>query len=304
MPLAALLVLLAQLDEGRLATVEGGSLAFSLAIARRYVELGGQIVYGAPVREVLVEGAGHGRDRAVGVRLEGGAEHRADVVISAADGRSTHLRMLGGRTVDRATREQYETWPRSPAIVMASYGVRRTLPDLPAVNVIRLDRPLLVAGVPVEHLTCRVRRGPPFAPQGAAVVQATLPSDYAYWHDLWQADADGYEAAKEGVAERVLERLEGLLPGIGDAVEMRDVATPHTWQRYTGNDRGALTGWLLTPERLGRTPSRTVPGLENFYMAGQWVVPGGGVPQVLLSGRQAVQRICQGDQRLFVIEGR
>jgi phytoene dehydrogenase-like protein len=109
MPLAGLLVLLAQLDEGRLATVEGGSLAFALAIARRYVELGGQIVYGAPVREILVEGTRQGRDRAVGVRLEGGAEHHADVVILAADGRSTHFRMLGGRYVDRATREQYET---------------------------------------------------------------------------------------------------------------------------------------------------------------------------------------------------
>jgi phytoene dehydrogenase-like protein len=152
---------------------------------------------------------------------------------------------------------------------MASYGVRCALPDLPAVNVIRLERPLLVAGVPVEHLTCRVHHGPAFAPQSAAVMQATLTSDYSYWHDLQQADLDSYVAAKEGVADRVLERLEGLLPGIGDAVEMRDVATPHTWQRYTRNDQGAPTGWLLTPECLSRAPSRTVPGLENFYMAGQ-----------------------------------
>jgi phytoene dehydrogenase-like protein len=40
---------------------------------------------------------------------------------------------------------------------------------------------------------------------------------------------------------------------------------------------------------------KTLPGLDNFYMAGQWVEPGGGVPAVLPSGRQVVQIICHRD---------
>jgi phytoene dehydrogenase-like protein len=44
---------------------------------------------------------------------------------------------------------------------------------------------------------------------------------------------------------------------------------------------------------------KTLPGLDNFYMAGQWVHPGGGVPTAAMSARQAVQMICQRDNKRF-----
>ena len=46
--------------------------------------------------------------------------------------------------------------------------------------------------------------------------------------------------------------------------------------------------------------SKTLPGLENFYMAGQWVEPGGGMPTAALSGRNAIQIICKKDRKTFV----
>ena len=38
--------------------------------------------------------------------------------------------------------------------------------------------------------------------------------------------------------------------------------------------------------------SKTLPGLRNFYMAGQWTEPGGMVPVVAMSGRNAIQMLC------------
>lgn len=35
-------------------------------------------------------------------------------------------------------------------------------------------------------------------------------------------------------------------------------------------------------------------------MAGQWVMPGGGVPPCLYSGRHAVQLMCHADKKRFV----
>jgi len=309
MPVTLLCVLLAQLAEGKLATVEGGSLEFALAVARRYVELGGQIVYGAPVQKILVEEAGRRRDRAIGVRMApatagapaAAGEHRADVVISAADGHSTLFGMLGGRYADPETRSRYETWPLFPPIVTVSYGVGRAYPGHPTGNMVRLERPLSIAGQTVEHLSCRIHQGPTFAPPGKAVVQAAFTTDFDYWNDLQQADRARYDAEKARVAGQVLERLESFLPGISAAVEMRDVATPYTLYRYTRNYRGAFEGWLMTPEHLGQALPQTLPGLENFYMAGQWVEPGGGVPTVLGSGRQVVQLICHHDKVPFAV---
>ena len=45
---------------------------------------------------------------------------------------------------------------------------------------------------------------------------------------------------------------------------------------------------------------KTLPKVQNFYMAGQWVEPGGSVPLVALSGRNAVQMICHNDRKMFV----
>ena len=49
-----------------------------------------------------------------------------------------------------------------------------------------------------------------------------------------------------------------------------------------------------------RGMSKTLPGLHNLFMAGQWVEPGGTVPMVALSGRNAIQSICHQDGRSFV----
>ena len=91
------------------------------------------------------------------------------------------------------------------------------------------------------------------------------------------------------MAAAVLARLEAHYPGLLSQVEMTDVATPYTTWRYTLNHRGACMGWLPTPEVIMTRVKRTLPGLANFYMAGQWVLPGGGVPPCLYSGRHVVQ---------------
>jgi phytoene dehydrogenase-like protein len=46
--------------------------------------------------------------------------------------------------------------------------------------------------------------------------------------------------------------------------------------------------------------SKTLPRLANFYMAGQWVEPGGSVPLAAASGKSAVQLICAQDGKKFV----
>jgi len=81
---------------------------------------------------------------------------------------------------------------------------------------------------------------------------------------------------------------------------MRDVATPMTFERYTGNWQGTYEGWLITTKSQNMRMSKTLPGLANFYMAGQWVQPGGGLPTGVMTGRHVAQIICKSDKRPFV----
>ena len=79
------------------------------------------------------------------------------------------------------------------------------------------------------------------------------------------------------------------------------MSTPLTLQRYTGNWKGSFEGWAPTVKEGGMrlTMKSTLPGLDNFWMVGQWVSPGGGVPSGLMTGRHLAQVMCHRDGLVF-----
>ena len=112
-----------------------------------------------------------------------------------------------------------------------------------------------------------------------------------------------YDTEQIQVCDQVLDFLETRYPGIGGDVEVKDVATPLSYERYTGNWLGSTCGWLLTKDTMRMMISgvgQTLPGLANFYQCGQWVEPGGMVPMAAISGRNVVQLLCRADGRPFV----
>jgi phytoene dehydrogenase-like protein len=140
---------------------------------------------------------------------------------------------------------------------------------------------------------------PTLAPEGKTLVKVQFNTDYDYWETLYQ-EPERYKAEKEHIADTVVELLDKRFPGLAALVEMRDVATPMTWVRYTGNWRGSYEGWMINTKTFMLEMSKTLPGLENFYMAGQWVIPGGGMPTAVMSGRHTIQFICKKDKKKFV----
>jgi phytoene dehydrogenase-like protein len=177
---------------------------------------------------------------------------------------------------------------------MASFGVARRFEGQPPLTMISMAKPIARGPEKIDRMIFRIFQVPPMAPPGKSVVVTTVETDFDTWWAL-KDDKTAYEAEKARIAAEMLDRLEAHLPGISTAVEMTDVATPWTFWRVTRNRRGAYEGWLMTKDILTTRMSKTLPGLDNFYMAGQWVEPGGGIPAVLPSGRQVVQLICHHD---------
>ncbi len=80
---------------------------------------------------------------------------------------------------------------------------------------------------------------------------------------------------------------------------MVDVASPATIHKLYQQLEGSFEGWLLNKDTGFKSMRKTLPGLENFYMCGQWVEPGGGLPAALLSGRNIAQIICHKERKKF-----
>jgi phytoene dehydrogenase-like protein len=139
---------------------------------------------------------------------------------------------------------------------------------------------------------------PNCAPAGRTLVQVMIESEWQPWKEI-REDKDAYNAEKEMTAKQVLEILNDVWPGIKDQVEMINVATPYTWWRFTRNRQGAFEGFAIIDKMFTTRVKRILPGLDNFFMAGQWVVPGGGVIPTLVSGKHAAMLLCRRDGKVF-----
>lgn len=274
----------------------GGSKPMADALEKRYTELGGIVNYKSKVSKILTHDG-----RATGIRLDNGSEYSADRIISAADGHFTLFEMLEGKFGGEKARIPYDEWPIFPSLVYVSLGVNRKFDDIQQTVsgiTFELNEPVRIADSIRERLSVHIfNQDPTLAPQGKTVLSVMLKSDYYFWKKLAE-DRKQYVEKKEEIAAVIISLLEQRFPGITQLVEVTDVATPLTFERYTGNWKGTFEGWLITPKNSGtimKPMSQTLPDLRNFYMCGQWVEPGGGLPTGIMSGKRLLKKICKED---------
>ena len=276
--------------------VAGGSWDFAMAIADRYTRLGGTVRYKAKVTSVIVE-----NNRATGVRCDDGTVVPASTVVSCADGHTTIFKMLDGRFVDKKIRYLYENCMPFPAIIQVSLGIKKVFLNAPHTLNLPLVQPLRVDDE-TQHNRLEVETfgsDSALCPEGTSVMTVRLPTSYEFWTGLKKSDPQRYRAEKKSVVQEIIAILDKRFPGLAQNLDRSDIATPATFVRYTGNWQGSYEGWLPTPRILGRRIPYTLPGLQDFYMAGHWVVAGGGLPSAALSGRYVAQMICAQKGKVF-----
>ena len=297
LPVIALIFTLGWLNNQAAGYPLGGSLPMARAVEKRYTDLGGQIIYSSRVSKILIEGG-----KAVGIRLEDGHEEYANVVISAADGHATIFDLLEGRFVDEKIRQVYQDYKVFPPILLIGLGVNRTFDNLPQATGgfgFYLQQPIQVGPDQVQRLDTMIYNfDPSLAPAGKTILTVTIPTQYTYWKEL-SVEPELYETEKKRIALEVIQRLDQRFPGLAPIVEMADIATPMTFERYTGNWQASFEGFLPTPKNIRVAIPKTLPGLQGFYMVGQWVQAGGGLPSGVSTAREVVQLMCKKDNLPF-----
>jgi phytoene dehydrogenase-like protein len=298
MPAFTMPMLLAWQQQREAGYVIGGALALVSYIQQRYLGLGGELHLKSRVEKILVE-----NDKAIGIKLSDGTEHLSDIVISAADGRTTIFDMLDGKYNDKKIQGYYDNLRLFPPLIYIGLGVSRKFDNLPPSYSgfkFPLEKPVKIAGKEQKNLNILIYNfDPTLAAEGKTMITILFDTDYDFWEKLYE-EPESYKAEKEHIADTVVALLDRRFPGMADQVEMYDVATPMTWVRYTGNWKGSYEGWMLTTKSFMMQMSKILPGLDNFYMAGQWVNPGGGMPTAAMSGNHTIQLICSKDKKKFV----
>ncbi len=263
----------------------GGSLPMSLRMADRYKALGGELLLRKRVKTILVE-----NDRATGIELTDGTVYKADYVISAADGHSTLYDMLGGRYLTPKLKEAYTNWDLFIPFVQVAFGVNDKLVSKTVVTTCLKDN-FMIGSLEVKHGYSVLNQSfadPTLAPEGKTTILVRFDSAWENWEHISDEE---YKKITVLIREKGIEILESHYPGVRDKIEVIDVSTPKTLVKYTGVWKGAYEGFLPTGNMIKKTLPNTIPGLKGFYMVGQWMFPGGGIPPAVQSGKWVIQSI-------------
>lgn len=259
-----------------------------------------------------------------GIELADGALVAADRVLSAADGRFTHSVLLGEAEGEMNARFDPERLSDQP--VQVNLGVADDWSSITGPLTYLLPDAPSAAGRPQTRLTVHNKYfDPRAAPVGKSALTVFLDSDYSFWKELQPsahvlgaagdeeiripadpppARSSRYGTEKKRCADMVIEIIGRHRPGFRDRVEVIDVSTPLTRERYTGNWRGAMQARRpdagAVKALLQGSPRYDHRSLRGFYAAGQWVESWGGVTTASLSGRNAVRMMCRRDGVRFV----
>ncbi|MFR1639224.1 MAG: hypothetical protein ACLSVD_08655 [Eggerthellaceae bacterium] len=137
------------------------------------------------------------------------------------------------------------------------------------------------------------------APAGCTAI--TVPPT-GYVRLVARPEGDGsYAEERRRVAEAVIAALEEKFPPLAGKVEVWDVATPLTYERYLRSYKGSWMS-LLEPNMAVSPHSAKPQGIERLYFAGQRMMLPGGLPVAVKTARIAVQYLCRDTRTVFQAE--
>ena len=263
----------------------GGSIRMANNMLETFKSLGGKIKFRTKAENVHVE-----NDEVKGVITPEG-EIEADAVIITQDARAA-VDTLFDSMID----EPWVNTMRKKAVteqnIFIGMGVKADLSRLPYCCVFPLEKPFEYAGCKwTEFRIYNYSAYKEHAPEGGTALTVLLIGEsYYFWK---AAKADGtYKEKKKELGEFFVKELSKFIPEVADCLEVIDVATPCTYERYTGSHEGS---WMSVWEKGGKQYNypQTLDSIWGVYFAGQRIQMPGGLPIAVYTGRQAVQYLCR-----------
>jgi prolycopene isomerase len=259
-------------------------------IAQKLVEglekAGGEIRYKAKVQQILLE-----KGKAIGVELTNGEKYFAQRIVSNATRWDTFEKLLPPGTMPPQEKSWQERYQKSPSFLSLHLGVKADVLPIGTEchHILLEDWKNMENEQGTIFVSIPTLLDPELAPAGHHILHAFTPS----WLKEWQNLAPQvYEAKKEAAAEKLIDRLNAIFPGLDAALDYQEVGTPRTHRRFLGRQDGT---YGPIPRRklaglLGMPFNRTA--ISGLYCVGDSTFPGQGLNAVAFSGFACGHRIA------------
>ena len=263
------------------------------AVVEALKTYGGELLLRSEVRRILIKDG-----RVIGVMLENGQRIQAPVVVSNADAHQTFEELIGKEKLPRRFVNAFDRMTPSLSAFVMYLATDLDLRHLDAHHEMFFYRSWshdetyrqVVAGQPSGlSISVPTLVDSSLAPAGEHLITATTLIPY----DLGAS----WRTEKARYADRLLEELEAVFPSVRGHITFAEGASPRTMERYTLNLTGAIYGWEVSPQQVGRRRLPHATPIRGLYLSGHWTQPGGGIYGVVASGLETARAIA-GDQVL------
>lgn len=228
----------------------------------------------------------------IGIKLSDGSAYYVYYIVSAIDGYSTIFNLLKGDYSSNEIKDLFNDKIELPTSMQVSLGINCDLPNEPHSVAMKLDNPITVGNITNTHLYFKhFSYDPIISSSNKFVITSIIRTDYGYWKNLYK-DIKMYKLEKERICEEFIKIIEKRFRETKGKIEITDVATPITYHRYTDVWKGSYMGWWAKSKSV---IPQVLPGLENFYIAGQWTQASGGVSGAMMSGKVCISKVCMDD---------
>ncbi len=284
---------------------KGKSQKISDAFVKFIEDRGGKVMLKTRVEEILVKD-----HTAYGVKTADGGEYTGKVVVSNANAYDTFHTMMKQDEYLKDYLARMDQFSVSLSSFQVFLGLKKDLIGEVGITDTEI---FCTTGYDPEAeykaaLNAEVEGGfgltlydnlyKGYSPKGKNTVNIIALQGYDHWKkyeaDYFKGKKEAYRKEKERMADILIDQVEEmLLPGLRDAIEVKEIGTPLTNVRFTDNYRGAIYGWDQTLDNSGQSRLPHTTPIKNLYLSGAWTSPGHGYGGVLWSGLECFGEIMQ-----------
>ena len=257
-----------------------------------------------------------------GVTLSDGTEVDAVAVISNADYKTTFLRLIEPRFVPEDWLEAVKRARQSGSVLQVCLGIDAKKVDLSAFSeasrlIFKGNRDESSVETAVDWLAEEInpralamqelevslwsKEDPGLAPPGGAVIVIRTEADHRHFSKYRKRPGKripAYGPYKTLLGRALVRQTGDVMPGIEDAIQVFDVATPLTFEDRGGRTEGAVAGWSWNfTDNPGQAAALVRTPISGLYMAGYQAYSAlfkGGVPTAIWSGVSAAEALLEG----------
>lgn len=289
----------------------GGAIKIVELLAKRIEELGGSIKLNSAVDKILIK-----EGKAIGV-VSGGEEFYADYIISDCDMQLTINKLIGKEHINQRVLEKINNkFVESPSCVSVWLGLDTNIESLgyepinlsyyPEKTSVLEDKRQLIGEDSIQRdndfllISLSANHDRTASPKGKSQMMLGMLVNWSFEGliELRKTDRKKYKQKKKKIAEKLIEKAERFFPDIHKHIEVMEVASPATFERFTGNSKGAFGGYKCTPELVENYS--LIDGKQlvgNLFVTGHWGGVGDGVIFTTDVAMRVADKVIRCDKR-------